>query len=78
MIRPAITQAAFDAIVEPLPFGSVSYKAEETADGGRFIWLERRALDHLDALRHPGEGYGDVILRLAGNGAAKPGRKRGS
>jgi hypothetical protein len=27
--------------------------------------LEERDLDRLDALRKPGEGYGDVILRLA-------------
>jgi hypothetical protein len=77
MIRIAITAEAFDAIATTLPFGTVSYEAKVTADGGRFIWLERRALDRLDALRHPGEGYSEVILRIAGIEVAKPGRKRG-
>jgi hypothetical protein len=51
----SITQAPFDAIAKTLPLGSVSYEAEVTADGGRFIWLERFALNKLDALRQPGE-----------------------
>jgi hypothetical protein len=41
------------------------------------IWLERRALDRLDALRQPGEGYSEVILRMAEIEASHPGRKRG-
>jgi hypothetical protein len=52
------------------------YEAKTTADGGRFIWLERLALSKLDALRGPSEGYSEVILRLAEIEAAKPGRKR--
>jgi hypothetical protein len=28
-----------------------------------FIWLERRTLDRLGALRHPGEGYSEIIIR---------------
>jgi hypothetical protein len=39
-----------------LPFGSVTYKAQTTVGGGRFIWLERIALNRLDALRQTGEG----------------------
>jgi hypothetical protein len=38
------------------------------ADGQMLIWLERRALDKLDALRQPGEGYSEVILRMAAVG----------
>ena len=32
----------------------------------------------LRALRGPGESYSEIILKLAGIEAAKPGRKRGS
>jgi hypothetical protein len=77
MIRIAITAEAFDAIARTLPLGSVSYEAQVTADGGRFIWLERRALDKLDALRQPGEGYSEVILRMAEIEASRPGPRRG-
>jgi hypothetical protein len=34
------------------------------------------ALDRPDALRQPGEGYSEIILRLAEIEASKPGRKR--
>ena len=61
-----------------LPLGSVGYEAKRTDQGEILIWLERRALDRLDALRQPGEGYSEIILRDGGNGvvvarqAAKP------
>jgi hypothetical protein len=29
------------------------------------IWLDRKFIDRLLALRRPGENYSDVILRLA-------------
>jgi hypothetical protein len=58
------------------PFGSVGYDAKRTADGQIFIWLERRALDRLDALRHPGQVYSEIILRMAQIAASRPGRKR--
>ena len=47
-----------------------------TSEGGVFVWLERHADDQLYALRQRGEELSDVILRLAGIEAAKPGRKR--
>jgi hypothetical protein len=64
MIRIAITQAAFDAIAATLPLGSVGYEAQRSETGKVFIWPERRALDRLDTLRQPGEGYSEIILRL--------------
>ena len=70
------TQAAFEAITETLPFGSARYEAKPSADGGRFVWLERFALSKLDALRHPCEGYSEIIIRLAEIEASRPGRKR--
>jgi hypothetical protein len=74
MIRISITEAAFDAVAETLPFGSTMYEAQPSADGGRFIWLEKFALSKLDALRHPGEGYSEVIVRIADE-ASRVGRR---
>jgi hypothetical protein len=50
MIRIAITEAAFKVIAKTLPLGSTMYEAGVSSDGGRFIWLERRAVDQLCAL----------------------------
>jgi hypothetical protein len=66
MIRIAISQAAYEAICATLPLGSVVYEAETNAKGERLIWLERRYVDQLGAMRGPGESYSDVIIRLAG------------
>jgi hypothetical protein len=43
MIRIAITEAAFEAIADTLPLGSVGYEAEVTADRERLVWFERIA-----------------------------------
>jgi hypothetical protein len=56
MIRISIAEAGFAAIAETLPFGSTPYEAKRSADGQNFIWLERLALDRLDALLPPGRG----------------------
>jgi hypothetical protein len=76
MIRIAITEAAFDAIAETLPLGSTMSEAEASADGGRFVWLERRAVDQLYALRQQGEDLSDVILRFAAMEASRPSKRR--
>jgi hypothetical protein len=78
LIRIAITEAAYEAIAATLPLGSVGSEAKRTENGEVLIRLERRALDRLDALRQPGEGYSEIILRLAEIEAAKPGPRRGS
>jgi hypothetical protein len=57
MIRIAITEAAFKVIAAMLPLGSAMYEAKACSDGGRFIWLERRAVDQLYALRQRGGSY---------------------
>jgi hypothetical protein len=72
MIRLAISQAAFDAIARKLPFplGLVSYENPSNAKGERYVWLDPKVVEHLRALRGPGESYSDAILRLAkGDGA---------
>jgi hypothetical protein len=53
MIRIAITAEAYLAICATLPLGSVMFEPEVDAKGERQIWLERHALDRLDALRQP-------------------------
>ena len=65
MIRIAISQAAFDAIVSSMPLGAVGYENEANELGERLIWLAPNVVDRLRALRQPGESYSDVILRLA-------------
>ena len=68
MVRITISQAAFDAIAGTLPFplGSVSYENASNAKGERYVWLDPKVVEHLRALRGPGESYSEVILRLAG------------
>jgi hypothetical protein len=68
LIRIAITQAAFDAIVRALP-GSVGYENAVNEKGQRLIWLDRAVVDRFKALRGPGESYSDVIMRLAAEGS---------
>ena len=65
MIRIAISQAAFDAIAATLPLGSVSYENHVNERGERYVWLPPNVVDRLKAQRRPGEGYSDVILRIA-------------
>jgi hypothetical protein len=70
MIRIAITEAAFAAIVATLQFGSVGYESD--AAGRRFIWLSPVWADKLAAMRGPDESYSDVILRLVEIEAGAP------
>jgi hypothetical protein len=76
MIRIAITEAAFEAVADTLPLGSTMFEAKPSADGGRFVWLERRAVDQLYALRQRGEDLSDVIVRLAAMEGQWPGKRR--
>jgi hypothetical protein len=55
MIRITVTAAAFEAIAATLPFGSAGFEREPDANGLRHIWLERKFIDRLAALRGPGE-----------------------
>ena len=65
MVRIAITVAAFEAIGQTLPLGSVAVEPEANAKGERLIWLEDAMADRLGAMRGPSETYSDVILRVA-------------
>ena len=55
MIRIAISQAAFDAIVANMQLGSVGYENATNERGERLIWLPRAVLDRLNHLHGPGE-----------------------
>jgi len=76
MIRISITAQAFEAISSTMPLGAVAYEAETTADGGRFIWIDRQASCQLDAMRRGDESYSDVILRISRLDATRRGRRR--
>jgi hypothetical protein len=65
MIRIAISQAAFDAIVATMPLGSVGDENQTNEKGERLIWLPHDAIAKLKALRGPGDSFSDVILVLA-------------
>jgi hypothetical protein len=65
VVRIAISEAAFEAIVKTLPVGSGDFENKVNEKAERLIWLEPDAVNRLRALRRPGESYSDVILRLA-------------
>ena len=70
MIRIAISQAAFDAIVATMELGNVGFKNKTDEQGRRLIWLPHAALAKLNHLRGPGGSYSDAMLRLAAEGAS--------
>ena len=68
--------AAFGAIKATLPLDSTAYEPQRTAQDGYFIWVERIWLNKLEALRQPGEGRSETILRLvAMEAGGRPGRR---
>jgi hypothetical protein len=70
MIRIAISVEAFEAIARTMPLGTVGYEAEANERGERLIWIEDAMADRLSAMRGPGEGYSEAILRLVETEAA--------
>ena len=67
MIAIPITPQAYEAIRATLP--ETDDAPPKGADGMIRVWLDRRFVDRLKALRGPGESYSDVILRLAKGGS---------
>jgi hypothetical protein len=65
VVRIAISQAAFEAIVKTLPLGSVGFEDKLNEKGERLIWLEANGVDRLRSLRGAGESYSDLIMRVA-------------
>jgi hypothetical protein len=58
-ITPATYQCIKAALLDP------QAPPPPNPDGLIPLWLDRKFVDELDRLRHPGETYGDVILRMA-------------
>ena len=54
MVRIAISQAAFEAIVRTLPLGNVGFENKIDEEGRRLIWLDRSMVDRLRSLRGAG------------------------
>ena len=65
MVRIAISQEAFDAIVETMQLGNVGFENATDEQGRRLIWLDHAVVARLRALRGAGESFSDVILALA-------------
>jgi hypothetical protein len=68
MIRIAITLQAFEAIRTSLPPKTAVHPIQRSATGV-FLWLDKRTLNQLIALRRRGEDLSDTIIRLAGMNA---------
>lgn len=68
MIRIAISQKAFDAIVETMQLGNVDFENATDEQGRRLIWLDHAVVDRLRAMCGPSESYSDVIIRVAEGG----------
>jgi hypothetical protein len=64
MIRIIVSAAAYEAIL-----ATVSEDRRlpplRSPQGDFFLWLNEATVNRLTALRGPGEGYSEVILRLA-------------
>jgi hypothetical protein len=65
MIRSTISVAAYAALATALPSG-LGVRQERAPNGDYYVWLDRRFVDRLRAMRGPGESYSDVILKLVG------------
>jgi hypothetical protein len=63
MVRIAISQKSFDAIVATLP-SNVGFENKRAENGDVYVWLPPDVLAKLNALRGRGQSYSDVILRL--------------
>ena len=63
MISIPITDEAYEALKANNP-GMDQDQMARGRNGQLRIWVDRTFLDQLLMLRHPGEGYSDVILRV--------------
>jgi hypothetical protein len=76
VIRISITSASFEAIKATLPVGAAAHEPQRTAQGRYFIWVERGWFSKLEALRQPGEGLSETIIRLVAMEAGGRRRRR--
>jgi predicted CopG family antitoxin len=67
MISIPILDEAYEALKARNP-GMDQDLTSRGPNGQMRIWVDRTFLDQLLELRHPGESYSDVILRVAETG----------
>jgi hypothetical protein len=65
MIGITVTAEAYAAIKATLPTDTQTWPTRPADQGDVVICLDQATVDHLGAMRCPGESYSDVILRLA-------------
>ena len=65
MICVTVTAEAYAAIKATLPADTQTWPASPADQGDVIIWLDQATIDRLDELRALGEGYSDVIIRVA-------------
>jgi hypothetical protein len=76
MIRIAISLAAYDAIVSTIPHGRTARPPEPLEVGeGVGLWIDYVTLAALRRERRGGEGWSEVILRVAAD-LASPSAQR--
>jgi hypothetical protein len=63
MIGITISGNAYAAMATTLPAGSTA-EQEIVSDREYLVWLPNAVVNHLRALRTPGETFSEVILRL--------------
>jgi hypothetical protein len=64
MVKIPITEEAYEALKATTP-GIDQAPTSIGSDGEVEIWPDRPVVDRLRELSEPGEGYSDVIIRLA-------------
>jgi hypothetical protein len=62
MIRVVLTDAAYDGIASTLPKGALWWSMRRDRDK---CFIQVREVDHMRAVRRPGESFSKVILKLA-------------
>jgi hypothetical protein len=72
MVKILISPAAFAAIAETLPLGTVAVEPGRAPDGSVGLWVDHATLAKLHRARGPGESYSDAIVALAAATADLP------
>jgi hypothetical protein len=65
MIRIAISLAAYEALASTMPEGTARPPVPLEVGEGVGMWIDHATLAALRSERRAGEGYSEVILRLA-------------
>ena len=74
MICITVTAEAYAAIKATLPADTQTWPPSPGDFGDVVIWLDQTMLDHVEAMRGPGESYSHAIIRVA-RGDGEPARR---